>query len=101
MAIFGVALGINAQGEGSRLNDSTFWTSFGNTLKFVLLSTPVIVGVGLLLAMLLNRSDRSSGIYRTLFFAPYVFSVAVLTLIWGFLLNPQRGPGCVPVGLWY
>jgi len=91
VAIFGVALGINAQGEGARLNDAVFWTSFGNTLKFVLLSTPLIVGVGLLLALLLNRGERSAGIYRTLFFAPYVFSVAVLTLIWGFLLNPQSG----------
>jgi multiple sugar transport system permease protein len=91
VAIFGVALGINAQGEGSRLNDATFWTSFGNTLKFVLLSTPLIVGVGLLLALFLNRSEKSAGLYRTLFFAPYVFSVAVLTLIWGFLLNPQSG----------
>jgi multiple sugar transport system permease protein len=91
VAIFGVVLGINAQGEGARLNDSVFWTSLGNTLKFVLLSTPLIVGGGLLVALLLNRRDRSAGFYRTLFFAPYVFSVAVTTLIWGFLLNPQRG----------
>ena len=91
VAIFGVALGINAQGEGARLNDATFWTAFGNTLKFVLLSTPLIVGIGLLLALFLNRKERSAAVYRTLFFAPYVFSVAVLTLIWGFLLNPQRG----------
>ncbi len=91
VAIFGVAPGINAQSEGARLNDAIFWTSFGNTLKFVLLSTPLIVGVGLLLALFLNTKERSAAVYRTLFFAPYVFSVAVLTLIWGFLLNPQRG----------
>jgi multiple sugar transport system permease protein len=91
VAIFGLALGFNAQSEGARLNDAVFWTSFGNTLKFVVLSTPLIVGVGLLLALFLNRSERSAGLYRTLYFAPYVFSVAVITLIWGFLLNPQRG----------
>jgi len=91
VVIFGGVLGINAQAEGARLSDSVFWTSFGNTLKFVVLSTPLIVGVGLLLALFLNRSEKSAGFYRTLFFAPYVFSVAVLTLIWGFLLNPQSG----------
>lgn len=87
----GGILGINAQAEGARLSDSVFWSSFGNTLEFVLLSTPVIVSVGLLLALLLNRSEKSAGLFRTLFFAPYVFSVAVLTLIWVFLLNPQSG----------
>jgi len=88
---FGGVLGFNAQVEGARLGDAVFWTSFGNTLEFVVLSTPLIVGVGLLLALFLNRSEKSAGFFRTLFFAPYVFSVAVLTLIWGFLLNPQSG----------
>jgi multiple sugar transport system permease protein len=91
VAIFGVVLGLNTQGEGRQMNDATFWTSFGNTLKFVVLSTPVIVGLGLLLAILLNEASRIASFFRTLFFAPYVFSVAVVTLIWGFLLNPQRG----------
>jgi multiple sugar transport system permease protein len=75
----------------SMFSDSIFWTSFSNTLEFVLLSTPLIVGVGLLLALLLNRSDKIAAFFRTVYFAPYVFSVAVLTLIWGFLLNPQSG----------
>jgi multiple sugar transport system permease protein len=91
VVFFGGVLGLNTQAEGARLSDAVFWTSFGNTLKFVALSTPLIVGVGLLLALFLNRSDRSAGFFRTLFFAPYVFSVSVLTLIWGFLLNPQSG----------
>ena len=88
--LFGVLMGIHP-GEGGRWSDSQFWPSFGNTLVFVLLSTPVIVGVGLLLALLLNRPGRLIGVLRTMFFAPYVLSVAVLTLIWAFLLNPQLG----------
>ncbi len=88
--VFGVLMGIHP-GEGGRWSDSQFWPSFGNTLVFVVLSTPVIVGVGLLLALLLNRPGRLIGVLRTMFFAPYVLSVAVLTLIWAFLLNPQLG----------
>lgn len=91
VAFFGILLGVNAQGPDSQLNDATFWTSFGNTLEFVIYSTPLIVGLGLLLAILLNEASRIASFFRTLYFAPYVFSVAVLTLIWGFLLNPQRG----------
>ncbi len=71
--------------------DSVFWSSFWNTVQFVILSTPSIVGVGLLLAILLNGAGRGMGFFRTIFFSPYVFSVAVVTLIWAFLLNPQTG----------
>lgn len=84
-------LGIHPAAEGGRWNDALFWSSLGNTIEFVLLSTPLIVGVGLLLALVLNGNGRFQGTLRTMFFAPYVFSVAVLTLIFGFLLNPQRG----------
>lgn len=90
VAFFGILLGITTGSDG-RLNDATFWISFGNTVKFVIFSTPLIVGMGLLLAILLNEASRIAAFFRTLYFAPYVFSVAVVTLIWGFLLNPQRG----------
>ena len=90
LIIFAGVMGL-APGEGGRWNDSLFWLSFGNTVLFVVLSTPLIVGMGLLLAMALNRPGRWTGVLRTIFFAPYVLSVSVLTLIWAFLLNPQLG----------
>jgi multiple sugar transport system permease protein len=90
LVLFLGVLGIHP-GEGGRWYDSQFWLSFGNTVLFVLLSTPLIVGVGLAIAIALNRPGRWAGVLRTLFFAPYVLSVAVLTLIWAFLLNPQLG----------
>ena len=91
LIFFAGLLGLTPAEEGGRWFDNVFWLSLGNTIQFVLLSTPLIVGFGLLLAILLNGSGRSLGVFRTMFFAPYVFSVSVLTLIFGFLLNPQRG----------
>lgn len=88
--IFGWLAGFRPA-DDSRWYDSQFWLAFGNTLVFVLMSTPLIVGVGLLLALAMNRSGKWTGLLRTLFFAPYVLSVAVLTLIWAFLLNPRLG----------
>ena len=88
--LFGVALGVHP-GEGGRWYDSQFWGSFGNTVLFVVMSTPLIVVVGLAMAVALNRPGRLVGVLRTMFFAPYVLSVAVLTLIWAFLLNPSQG----------
>jgi multiple sugar transport system permease protein len=90
VAVFGLALGVHP-GEGGRWNDAQFWLSFGNTLFFVALSTPTIVGVGLGLALAMNRRSRLTGLLRAMFFAPYVLSVAVLTLIWAFMLNPSLG----------
>lgn len=90
LGVFLVAMGFHPSADG-RWNDSQFWLSFGNTVLFVLLSTPVIVGVGLLLALAVNRPGIWSGVLRTLFFAPFVLSVSVLTLIWAFMLNPQLG----------
>lgn len=87
---FGGVLGIHP-GNGGRWSDAIFWKSLSNTFEFVLLSTPLIVVLGLVLAMLLNGAASYLAFFRTLFFAPYIFSVSVVTLIWGFLLNPQRG----------
>ncbi len=88
--VFGVLLGLHP-GPDDAWFDALFWQSFGNTIVFVVLSTPVIVGVALALALFLNGSGRYVGLLRAAFFAPYVLSVAVLTLIWGFLLNPDLG----------
>lgn len=90
VVVFGLLLGLHPGPEDSWY-DGLFWQSFGNTLVFVALSTPVIVGVALALALVLGGNGRYVGLLRAAFFAPYVLSVAVLTLIWGFLLNPDLG----------
>jgi len=79
-------------------SDNVFWVSLINTLKFVVYSTPLIIFIGLLLAVLINH--QGGGFFRALFFSPYIFSVSVVTLIWGFLLNPQQGLIAVFLG-WF
>ncbi len=71
--------------------DPSFWGSLVNTLQFVVYSTPVILGAGFFLALALNGAGSKKVLFRTAFFAPYVFSVAVTTLIWGFMFSPQKG----------
>lgn len=88
--MFGGLLGLHP-GPGGRWYDAMFWRSFGNTLQFVALSSPLIIGLGLGLALALNGAGRLTAVLRTMFFAPYVLSVAVVTLIWAFLLSPSLG----------
>lgn len=71
--------------------DPTFWSSLMNTIKFVVYSTPLLIGTGLLFALLLNGTGSKKVLFRTAFFAPYIFSVAIVTLIWGFMFNAQKG----------
>lgn len=84
-------LGVRPDPVNGRWYDGTFWASFDNTVSFVLLSTPLTVGLGLALALLLSGDTLLVRIFRAVFFCSYVFPVAVVTLIWGFLLNPQQG----------
>jgi multiple sugar transport system permease protein len=86
-----VLLGIRPDPVNGRWFDGVFWRSFRNTLMFVVLSTPLTVAVGLGLALLLSGTSRLTSIFRAVFFCSYVFPVAVVTLMWGFLLNPQQG----------
>ncbi len=72
-------------------SDETFWTAFRNTLVFTVVSTPLLIIVGLGLALLLNTKGRGRAVYRAAFFLPYVLPISAVTLIWSYLLNPDRG----------
>ncbi|MDQ6754733.1 MAG: sugar ABC transporter permease [Actinomycetota bacterium] len=88
--VIAVLLGLHPAPTGS-WNDENFWIALKNTLGFTLISTPVLVLTGLVLALLLHTKRRGTGIYRALFFIPYVLPVSAVTLIWSYLLNPERG----------
>ncbi|TDN90814.1 sugar ABC transporter permease [Microbacterium sp. BK668] len=68
-----------------------FWQSMGATAIFVVLSVPCLVLVPLGIALLLNRRIRAATTFRTVFFAPYVLGVAVIGVIWGYILDTQSG----------
>ncbi|MFT0763242.1 sugar ABC transporter permease [Actinomyces sp. F1_1611] len=90
LLLLAVALGVHP-GEGGTWNDPRFWNAFKNTVLFTVISTPIIAGLGLVLALALNSGRRGTGIYRALLFLPYVLPVSVATLIWSYLMNPSRG----------
>jgi multiple sugar transport system permease protein len=85
-----IGLGVHPSTEGG-WNDPAFWTSLRHTVEFTAFSTPILVGVGLALALALHGNRRGTGFYRVVFFLPYVLPVSAVTLIWSFLLNPDRG----------
>jgi len=85
-----VLLGIHPSPEGN-WNDPGFWTSLRHTLLFTGISTPILAALGLAMALALSGKHRGANVYRAAFFLPYILPVSAVTLIWSFLLNPDRG----------
>ncbi|CAA9376963.1 MAG: ABC transporter, permease protein 1 (cluster 1, maltose/g3p/polyamine/iron) [uncultured Pseudonocardia sp.] len=83
-------LGIHPSSTGS-WNDPVFWTSVRHTVEFTAISTPILVGLGLAMALALHGRGRGARWYQAAFFLPYVLPISAVTLIWTFLLNPDRG----------
>jgi multiple sugar transport system permease protein len=72
-------------------SDPIFLQALRNTIVFVAVSVPVLVGLGLFLALALNRTTRLTSFMRGLFFSSSVLSVTIVTLIWRFVFIPGDG----------
>ena len=73
------------------LSDDVFHQVVWNTLRFVLISTPIFVILSLTLAIALNRPGKLATFLRATFFCASVFSVTLITLVWKLALMPERG----------
>ncbi len=72
-------------------NSAPFWNSMEATGKFTLYSVPPLVVIPLLVALILNQSFRGRNFFRAVYFAPYVLGVAVIGILWRFILDPNNG----------
>ncbi|MFS0859946.1 carbohydrate ABC transporter permease [Paenibacillus taichungensis] len=73
------------------LTNSEFYRSLKVTLLFGLGSVvPTIVG-GLALAMLMNSKIKSSGLFRTLLFSPWVTPTVAVSIAWSWIFEPEVG----------
>jgi ABC-type sugar transport system permease subunit len=74
------------------LGDNQAWDSLGITLRFALLALPVGVLLPFVVALLLSsRHLKAPGLFRVLFFLPYVVPFVAGVLIWQTMLNPADG----------
>ena len=73
-------------------SDRQTWESLGVTLKFAAIALPVSVILPFLVALLLASPHlKASGLFRILFFMPYVVPFVAGVLIWQSMLNPDSG----------
>lgn len=73
------------------LTNADFWTSLWHTIWFTILTTPPLIVLGFVFALLADRVARGRWFFRLAFFAPYVLPSAVMALIWNWLYTPELG----------
>lgn len=73
------------------LKDTVFIKSMINTSCFVVGTIFPTLFLGLLFAILVNRSLRGKGIIRSCIYLPYVTPVIAAALVWQFLYEPFEG----------
>jgi sn-glycerol 3-phosphate transport system permease protein len=73
------------------LGSQEFLDSLWTTVLFALLTVPIGIFLGIGLASLAHQKLKGVGIYRTIFSSTVATSVAVASVIFGTLMNPQVG----------
>jgi multiple sugar transport system permease protein len=75
------------------VNDPLFWSSFGRSLYYTAIYTPLNIGLGLLIAVLIAKvlNPWEAAAYRVISYLPVVLPIAVALLLWKQLLHPQFG----------
>jgi multiple sugar transport system permease protein len=70
---------------------SDFWESMWHTVWFTILTTPPLVVLSFVFALLAERASHGKWFFRLAFFAPYILPSAVMALIWVWLYTPGLG----------
>lgn len=71
--------------------DERAWDALWNTAVFTLYSTPPLVILAIVFALLVNRARKMGWFLRMAFFAPFVIPVSAVTMIWIWMYQPDGG----------
>jgi len=88
---FSPATSVGLANYQGMVSDGELQDALVHTILYVVLFVPSSVGLGLFLAVALNRRIRFIGLYRTAIFVPFVASAAVTGILTTYLFNPQFG----------
>jgi multiple sugar transport system permease protein len=83
---------VGLQNFQTLLHDPKFTHAASNTVRYVVAGIPVQIGVGLGLALLLQRITRFRGLFRALYFMPFVTPVVAAAWVWQWMYSQNFGP---------
>lgn len=73
------------------LQDPRFRGALANTALYALGTAPISVALALGFAVLLNRRIPARSFFRAVIFFPFIVSLGIVSIAWGFMLDPQVG----------
>ena len=72
-------------------HDPLFWRALSNTFWYVVFTVPTGIVLGTLVAILLNERVRFLGLFRTLYFLPYITALTAAAAVWMWIYHPEFG----------
>jgi N-acetylglucosamine transport system permease protein len=82
------------------VQDGDFWVALAHNAILLLVVPIVTIVLGLFFASMLNvgsgagrgvRGVRGAGLYKVVFFLPYIMPAVIAAVLWEFIYNPQIG----------
>jgi multiple sugar transport system permease protein len=73
------------------MKDQAFWKSVWNTCKYVVITVPLQMGLGLIVALAIERVRHWRWFYRMIYFIPYITSVVAISWVWRLMYDPSVG----------
>lgn len=76
-------------------SDKNFWLALKNTVYFTVIVVPCQCALALALALLVSKKFRGVAIFRTMYFAPQLTSMVVISVLWSVLYNANPNTGLI------
>lgn len=71
--------------------DSRFYESLWNTLVFTIGTLIPTIVIGLLLALLMQKAFKGSGILKFILFSPWITPTVAVSIVWTWIYDPGSG----------
>ena len=76
-------------------SDKNFWLALKNTVYFTVIVVPCQCVLALALALLVTKKFRGVAVFRTMYFAPQLTSMVVISVLWSVLYNANPNTGLI------
>lgn len=76
-------------------SDKNFWLALKNTVYFTVIVVPCQCALALALALLVSKKFRGVAVFRTMYFAPQLTSMVVISVLWSVLYNANPNTGLI------
>ncbi len=73
------------------LNDANFWYFFFKTILWTVLNLIFHVGIGVMLALIINEDIKAKSVFRTLLILPWAVPQYITALTWRGMFNSEYG----------